>query len=180
MLRKLINPGSLFWGKLVDVYLQIGTTVNPVQVWLFVSAFLFAVEFLIPIPTFFIAEALGVGALLTALFLYINFVPLPLGGQVIIWLIFSSGFVWYSRRWLPKYSPLILKESSVGVTTTEILPGEAGRVKYDGVSWRAICEDPTLSIGENVKVQIVDKRGTTLIVLPVEYIHSTDFYKPLN
>lgn len=153
------------------------TTLSPLQQWLLISAFLLGVEFLLPIPTLFIAGALGVGGLLTALFIY--FAPLPLGGQVAIWLIFSSGFIWYSRRWLPRHSP-VLKETSLGITTTEILPGQTGRVKCDGVSWRAVCGDPTLSIGENVRVQIVDKKGTTLVILPEQYIDLTDFHKLQN
>ncbi len=150
---------------------------SPIQLWLLFSTFLFGVEFLIPIPTLFVAGALGVGSLLTALFIY--FFPIPLSGQVIIWLIFSSGFVWYSRRWLPKHSS-VLKETSIGITTTEILPGQTGRVKCDGVSWRAICDDPTLSIGENVRVQIIDKKGTTLIILPEKYVDLIDFHKLQN
>ncbi len=140
---------------------------TPAQVWLMVGACLVAVEFFIPIPTLFVAEALGVGAIIIGLIVW--FLPLPLAWQGTLWLVFSSAFIWYSRRWLPKNSP-ILQDSSLGVTTTEIPAGGEGRVKYEGVSWRAVCADPTLSIGENVQVQVIKRQGTKLIVLPEDYL----------
>lgn len=142
-----------------------------VQTWLLIGAGLFAIEFLVPLPTVFVAGALGVGAVIIALITWIATIPLTL--QIILWLVISSVFVWYSRRWLPK-SSYLLNESTIGVVTTEILAGHSGRVKCDGVSWRAICDDPTLSIGVNVKVQILGKNGTTLIILPEEYINRTE------
>ncbi|MCS6960158.1 MAG: NfeD family protein [Pseudanabaenaceae cyanobacterium SKYGB_i_bin29] len=144
---------------------------TPAQVWLILGACLVGVEFFTPLPTLFVAEALGVGAIIIGLIVW--FIPLPLAWQGALWLVFSSIFIWYSRRWLPKDSP-ILQDSSVGVTTTEIPAGEEGRVKYEGVSWRAVCADPSLSIGENVRVQVIKRQGTKLIVLPENYLQSLE------
>jgi membrane protein implicated in regulation of membrane protease activity len=141
-----------------------------VELWLLIGAILLAIEFIVTVPTFFIAGALGVAAILTSPFALF----LPPGLQVIVWVMFAGLFVWFSRRWIPRNLPE-LTETSTGVTITEIPPGEFGRVKWEGVSWRAICDDPTLSIGENVRVQILYKKGTTLVVLPENYIEHGNF-----
>jgi membrane protein implicated in regulation of membrane protease activity len=141
-----------------------------VELWLLIGVVLLASEFIVPVPTFLIPGALGVAAILTSPFALF----LPPALQVIVWVIFAGVFVWFSQRWIPRNLPE-LTETSTGVTITEIPPGEFGRVKWEGVSWRAICDDPTLSIGENVRVQILYKKGTTLVVLPENYIEHGNF-----
>lgn len=148
-----------------------------VQIWLLIGAIFLGVEFLTPIPTVFIPGMLGFGAILTSIVVWI--LPIPIDIQVLIWLILSSALTWYSRRWLPRNSPGLI-ESSLGITTTEILAGQSGRVKYEGISWKAICDDPNLSIGANVPVQVVRKDGTTLIVLPENYVHKSDWIEPYS
>jgi membrane protein implicated in regulation of membrane protease activity len=54
----------------------------------------------------------------------------------------------------------------IGETLTEILPGQAGRVLYEGNSWRARCDDDKLSLAPGQKVYVVSREGTTLIVMP--------------
>ncbi|WP_439648944.1 NfeD family protein [Leptolyngbya ohadii] len=46
------------------------------------------------------------------------------------------------------------------------MPGQTGRVIYEGNSWQARCEDEGMTIAPNQRVYVVDRRGTTLIVIP--------------
>ncbi|MEL7354902.1 MAG: NfeD family protein, partial [Cyanobacteria bacterium J06560_5] len=52
-------------------------------------------------------------------------------------------------------------------TTTEILPGKTGRVIYEGNSWQARCEDDQVAIAPDQEVFVVQRKGNTLIVIPL-------------
>ncbi|MGQ9864949.1 MAG: NfeD family protein [Pseudanabaenaceae cyanobacterium] len=135
---------------------------NPVQLWLVMGVALVLLELEVPIPTFFVAGALGVGALLAAVTAWV--IPIP-WLQVGVWLSSSLGFALWSRRWVPKDSPQ-LRDAEEAIALTEIPVGGMGRVRYEGSSWRARCADPNLAIAPQQKVYVVERQGTVLVVLP--------------
>jgi membrane protein implicated in regulation of membrane protease activity len=108
---------------------------------------------------------MGVSAFLVALLSYLGLSSLWL--QVVLWLLLSSLLVVFSRRFLesPTQNSKIT-DAVIGETLTEILPGQAGRVLYEGNSWRARCDDDTLSLAAGQTVYVVSREGTTLIVMP--------------
>lgn len=137
------------------------------QIWFIVGAALILLELLVPLPTFLVAGALGLGAIAVALVaLVIPFLPL----QIALWVMISAGLIWYSRRLIPRDSKH-LNDAEGGVTLTEIPAGESGRVQFEGVSWKARCDDPKIAIAPQQKVYILRRQGTTLIVVPEYWLH---------
>ena len=59
-----------------------------------------------------------------------------------------------------------IQDAVIGETITEILPGQVGRVLYEGSSWRAKCDDHKISLPPQQTVYVVRREGTTLIVIP--------------
>jgi len=139
---------------------------SPSQVWLLIGVVLCAVEMLVPIPTFLIAGALGIAALFVAAIALILPIP-PL--LILAWMLISGLLVFLSRRLIPKDSHQ-LKDATEGLTLTEIPAGESGRVQYEGGSWKARCDDPQIAIASQQKVIILRRQGTTLIVIPENWL----------
>ena len=138
----------------------------PSQIWLLIGISLCIIELLVPLPTFLIAGAMGLAALLVSLVALI--LPIP-ALQILAWMVISSMLAVASRRFIPKDSHQ-LKESSEGVTLTEIPAGETGRVQYEGGSWKAKCDNPQIAIAAQQKVIILRRQGTTLIVVPENWL----------
>jgi len=90
--------------------------------------------------------------------------------QFLIWAMISGGLGWYSRRFVPKGLGKI-READEALTISEILPGQTGRVKYEGNSWKARCDDPETAIAINEKVYVLRRQGTTLIVMPEHWLN---------
>jgi len=141
--------------------------VSPSLAWFAIGILLITLELLVPLPTMLVAAAIGFGALIVSGILILFPIPTFLG--FIIWGLTSAFFIWYSRRFVPKGNWKI-KDADEGVLLTEILPGESGRVKYEGNSWKARCEDPKISIPALENVYILRKQGTTLIVVPKDWL----------
>jgi membrane-bound ClpP family serine protease len=53
------------------------------------------------------------------------------------------------------------------VVKTEITPGHLGRVRFQGVRWRACCDRPFV-IPVGFEVRVVGRRANILVVEPVE------------
>ncbi|MEA5480314.1 NfeD family protein [Pseudanabaena galeata UHCC 0370] len=138
----------------------------PSQVWLLIGIALCVIELLVPLPTFMIAGAMGLAALLVGLIALI--LPIP-ALQILAWMLISAMLAVASRRFIPKDSHQ-LKEASEGVTLTEIPAGETGRVRYEGGSWKAKCDNPQIAIAAQQKVIILRRQGTTLIVVPENWL----------
>ncbi len=138
----------------------------PSQIWLLIGISLCVIELLVPLPTFLIAGAMGLAALLVSLVALI--LPIP-ALQILAWMVISAMLAVASRRFIPKDSHQ-LKESSEGVTLTEIPAGETGRVQYEGGSWKAKCDNPQIAIAAQQKVIILRRQGTTLIVVPENWL----------
>jgi membrane protein implicated in regulation of membrane protease activity len=136
-------------------------------IWLLAGIALVVLEFIV--PTAFIALTMGLSALAVALLAW--FVP-SLGIQVAVWLALSVGATLLLRRFMPQRKNRELEDSREATTLTQILPGETGRVIYEGNSWQARCADEGMAIAAHQKVYVVERRGTTLIVMPDNLLHS--------
>ena len=137
---------------------------SPTLIWLLVGAILCVVEFIV--PTAFTAFVMGISALAVAAVSTV----MPLGLQVILWMVLSLTLTVYSRRLVQQKTTRKL-DATEAETLTEILPGKIGRVRYEGNSWAARCEDHTLTIAPNQKVYVVSRKGTTLLIMPEHLLH---------
>jgi membrane protein implicated in regulation of membrane protease activity len=121
-------------------------------------------------PTAFVAFMMGISAImvgvLALVFPYNNIL-------ILIWMIISVVLIISTKKYLiPKRKTPTLQDSDEGETLTEIEQGKSGRVLYEGNSWRAICQDDTITISPHEKVYIVGRKGNTLLVLPVKMLNS--------
>lgn len=140
---------------------------SPAILWLLAGSILCLME--VFLPTAFVAFLMGISAFLVAF--VISVVPTVLSVQVVLWLLLSTGFVFLSRRILPVTRGVKKLDEIEAQALTEIPPGEAGRVVYEGISWRARCEDHGVAIAPNEKVYVVRREGTTLFVVPQKLVH---------
>jgi membrane protein implicated in regulation of membrane protease activity len=160
-----INPNRfcIFFGsrsRLISLVRQL--TMSIPLLWLIAGCILCLLELIF--PTAFVEFMMGISAILiAAIALVIPYLTL----QVILWLVLSATSIALSRRFLtPKPKLSRLTSDTEGETITEITPGQAGRVLYEGNSWRAVCADENLAIAPREKVYIVERKGNTLIILP--------------
>jgi membrane protein implicated in regulation of membrane protease activity len=137
-------------------------------VWLIAGAILCLLELFL--PTAFVAFMMGISALIVAL---VSVLIPQLSLQVILWLGLSTGFIFLSRRFVPKVKKSrSMQDATIAETLTAIAPGKEGRVIYEGNSWRARCEDKVSAIAPYEKVYVVRREGTLLIVLPENILDS--------
>jgi membrane protein implicated in regulation of membrane protease activity len=137
------------------------------SLWLMVGIALIALEFVF--PSAFIELAMGLSAIVTAI--VARFVP-SIGIQVVVWMLLALGITFLARRFFPKRRNRTIEDSQEATTLTEILPGATGRVLYEGNSWQARCADDGLAIAPNQRVYVVERRGTTLMVMPDNLLDS--------
>ncbi|MFB2771068.1 NfeD family protein [Pelatocladus sp. BLCC-F211] len=132
-------------------------------IWLLVGAGLCLMELFL--PTAFVALMMGISALVVALLSPVILVKLWL--QLVVWILLSVLLIWLCRRLMtPVGSKSKIQDATTAETLTEIPVGKAGRVLYEGNSWRAQCYDEHLAIAPHQKVYVVRREGTTLIVMP--------------
>ncbi len=139
---------------------------NPTLIWIIVGGILCSMEFVF--PTAFVSFMMGIAALLVAIIsLFLPHYTLLMG----LWLIFATGLTILSRRlFTPKRKISITGDDAEAIAISGIPAGSAGRVLYEGNSWRAKCADETRDIAPNEAVFIMRKEGTTLIVLPCKML----------
>ena len=135
---------------------------HPSFLWLIIGTGLCLVE--VVLPTALIAVFLGLAAIGIALVVLIF--PIPIALQVLLWVIISGGLAWLSQRFLPKRSAIDFSHTEAQSLTT-IAPGQAGRVLYEGASWRAKCGDDSSHILPNQPLHVIGREGTTLLVVPI-------------
>ncbi len=51
---------------------------------------------------------------------------------------------------------------------SSITPNQLGEIKYEGIIWSALCEDPTLTIPVGSKVEIIRIEGNKMVVKNIE------------
>jgi membrane protein implicated in regulation of membrane protease activity len=117
------------------------------------------------IPSALAEFAMGLCAILTG---FASLVIPYFGWQVLLWMVLSLVSLYGVRRFLPRNIPKILENSEEAQTLTAIAPGEKGRVLYEGSPWQGRCQDKAIAIAAQVKVIVVGREGTTLIVMPQE------------
>ena len=126
--------------------------------WLLVGSGFCLLELATPIA--FVSLVMGLSAFLVA--------PtsswLPFNFQVILWMILSFGLFRVSQSFIRPRSQARKLDADYAYTMTEILPGETGRVNYEGQSWSAQLDDPTAHLPPKQKVRVIDRQGTLLII----------------
>ncbi|MBC1239702.1 NfeD family protein [Nostoc sp. 2RC] len=138
-------------------------------IWLLAGAVLCLTELFL--PSAFVAFMMGISAFVVALLSGVGLTNLWL--QILIWLLLSTTLIVVSRRFLqPRRRNSKIQNAVTAETLTEIPPGKAGRVLYEGNSWQARCDDDKFSIAPHQKVYVVRREGTTLIVIPENLLHS--------
>lgn len=150
------------------ILLQILYQMSPTIIWLLVGAILCLLELFV--PTAFVEFMMGLSAFAVA---GLSLILPQFSVQVVLWMLLSLISIVASRRILSKWkSPRTLEAAKEAETLTAIAPGEAGRVLYEGNSWRARCDDPQMAIAPKQKVLVVGRQGNTLIVMPEYLLHS--------
>jgi membrane protein implicated in regulation of membrane protease activity len=135
---------------------------SPSALWLIAGIILCSIE--VVVPTAFTAFVMGISAFGVALVAIA--LPSQVGLQIFLWMLFSTIFVFISHRFVPKRKVRAIQDATEAQTLTEILPGQTGRVLYEGNSWRARCGESTEAIESDRKVYVIGREGTTLIVMP--------------
>lgn len=140
---------------------------SPALLWLIAGLILCSVELFV--PTAFVAFMMGLSACAIALVAWLLPTAFPL--HVVLWLLLSTALVFLSRRFLPHPSVSKRMDATEAQTLTEILPGQTGRVLYEGNSWSARCEYDMEAIAPHQKVFVVRREGNILIVVPQNLLH---------
>jgi len=137
---------------------------SPASLWLIAGVVLCLMEALL--PTAFTELTLGISAIIVGL---LAFVIPQVGIQVALWLILSVLFLLLFRRFMHTQPPRLLEDSREAQALTEIMPGQLGRVIYEGNSWQALSESDR-AIAPNQPVVVIGRRGTTLIVMALNQL----------
>ncbi|GGA30283.1 NfeD family protein [Okeania sp. KiyG1] len=143
-------------------------SINPTIFWLLAGAILCFLELLV--PTAFVEFMMGLSAFVVA---GVSLLIPIISVQVALWMIFSVASILGFRRLLPNHTVATIADSQEAETLTEILPGQPGRVIYEGNSWRAKCDDESGAIAAHEKVIVVRREGNTLFVLPENLLNSS-------
>lgn len=107
---------------------------------------------------------MGVSALIMAM---LSPWILSSGLQALVWIALSGLGILLSRSFVKQ---TIMKnwDDAWGEVTEAIAPGQTGRVRYEGGSWLACGETTEMAMEAGQTVQILSKRGTMLVVAPVD------------
>ncbi len=136
-------------------------SLTPTALWLIAGVILCVMEF--TLPTAFVEFTMGISAIVVA---FVALVVPQFTIQVVLWLVLSVLLTILFRRLVPKGKAFSLEAAREAQTLTEILPGQTGRVIYEGNSWQARCEDDEMAIAPNRRVLVLGRQGNTLIVMP--------------
>jgi membrane protein implicated in regulation of membrane protease activity len=141
---------------------------SPSVIWLVVGLILCGFELML--PNAFVSMMMGVSALIVA---GVALVLPNLGLQVLLWMGLSGVLVFRGRQFFMSRQKFdLLVDANEGETLTEIPPGKTGRVLFEGNSWQARCADDRVAIAPNQKVYVINREGTTLIVMPENLLNS--------
>jgi membrane protein implicated in regulation of membrane protease activity len=161
--------------------------ITPPILWIIIALVFSGIEFLLPkaVPKRFrfVALSLGIACLLNAGILWIasgifgfdwrNIMYEDAEWQIFYWMgIAFTMLIWVRPTFTHYHIKPVVSVASEGKTITEILPGETGRILYEGASWAATCQDREIKIDANQKVFVLRREGNTLIVLPEDLFHS--------
>ena len=133
---------------------------NPTIFWLLAGILLCLMELFV--PTAFVELMMGLSALVVAA---VSLIVPYANIQVLLWMILSVGSIVGLRRWLPSRRVATIEDAREAEALTEILPGQTGRVLYEGNSWQARCEAGEMAIAPRQRVIVIGREGNTLIVI---------------
>ena len=143
--------------------------VNPTLFWLLAGVLLCLMELFV--PTAFVELMMGFSALVVAgVSLVVPYANL----QVFLWMLLSVGSIVGLRRFLPHRRVATIEDAGEAETLTEILPGQAGRVLYEGISWRARSEAGEVAIAPHQRVIVIGREGNTLIVISEKLLNVSE------
>lgn len=142
---------------------------NPTIFWLLAGVLLCMMELFV--PTAFVELMMGLSALVVA---GVSLIVPYANVQVLLWMILSVGSIVGLRRWLPSHRVPTIEDAQEAETLTEILPGQAGRVLYEGISWRARSDGSEIAIAPHQRVIVIGREGNTLIVISEQLLHASD------
>lgn len=167
--------------------------IEPPLLWLIIGIILCLVELIIPknLPKRykFIALIMGISALIMSFILsratttfnfewqYIMYEGFS--WQIIYWMALSLSSIIWLRPMFLKRQQFTIAEATEATTLTQILPGETGRVLYEGTSWQARCADQKIAIAPNQNVCVIRREDNTLIVAPENWFRPSARYCPL-
>lgn len=154
-----------FFANLSDSLMNTIST-YPHIFWIVTGAGLCLIE-LFAFPTSFILFVMGISAILVGIIsTIINGLYTNIHLQIVLWIVFSAINIYLSQRLIPRGKYTNIAGATEAKTLTEIPAGDYGRVIYEGNSWRARCGNENLVIPADTKVIVIDRDGTTLIVMP--------------
>ncbi|MBP0019789.1 MAG: NfeD family protein [Cyanobacteria bacterium SBLK] len=149
--------------------------------WVILGVALCLGEFLLPATQKhsyrFLALIPGAIALLVAIFAW-RYARINIFGvqiffvfryQLAYWVALSTACLLWVRPLLLRRKQFDLPMATEAKTITEIIPGDGGRVLYEGVSWQARCDNQTEAIAPQQKVIVLRREGNTLIVAPEHF-----------
>jgi membrane protein implicated in regulation of membrane protease activity len=88
--------------------------------------------------------------------------------QILFWIGLTFTFVFWVRPMFYRVTISTMTETTEAETLTEIIPGQMGRVLYEGSSWQACCEHCEMTIPPHQKVYVVGRKDNILFVIPEE------------
>lgn len=135
---------------------------QPYALWLILGILFLVLGMTVGEP---VVASLGIAALITAM-AALTVTSLPI--QIVIWGILSIALAVVLRGLVPKRARDL--RPSTEATVSETIPrGGVGLVSYDGALWKARCQISDITISPGEVVQVVERQGLTLIVLPTTF-----------
>ncbi|WP_261209658.1 NfeD family protein [Laspinema sp. D2d] len=120
-----------------------------------------------------IALSMGITALIMVLGFSWVLMVVRFKWQVLYWMGLSTvSVIWLRPMFIQGKRAIAVPDATEAKTLSPILPGEVGRVLYEGSSWPAQCDVRDLAIAANQKVYVLRCEGNTLIVIPQQLFHS--------
>ncbi|MCT7954835.1 NfeD family protein [Laspinema palackyanum] len=120
-----------------------------------------------------ISLIMGITALIMGAIVWHSMMVPELDWQIAYWVGLSLvSVLWLRPIFVKSRGAIAVQDATEAKTLSAILPGEVGRVIYEGSSWSAQCDDPDLAIAANQKVYVLRCEGNTLIVVPHQLFHS--------
>lgn len=131
-------------------------------IWLVVGFLFLALGTMVGEP---VVASLGFAALITA----VAAITVPsVSTQLIIWGVLSVSLAIVLRGLVPRQATDLVPDREA--TVSDAIPkGGVGLVSYEGAFWKARCQISDIAIAAGQTVQVVERHGLTLIVLPSSF-----------
>ena len=138
---------------------------QPYTLWLILGFLFLLLGMLVGEP---VVASLGIAALITAM-AALTVTSLPT--QIVIWGVLSIALAVVLRGMVPKPAR-DLGPSTMAIVSETIPKSGVGLVSYGGALWKARCQISDITIAPGETVEVIDRQGLTLIVLPTTFPES--------